>query len=250
MARKKSGTNVYHVIIRGINRQTIFEEEEDSLKFLETLKRLKDRCGFEIYAYCLMGNHVHLVIKEGDEEIGSIMRRFGASFVYWYNLKYERNGHLFQDRFKSEVVEDLSYLLNVIRYVHQNPLKAGIVGDISSYLWSSYGEYIGKSRMIDKDFILGLFHTNNNIALTHFKQFHMQESQENYLDINDKKKLTDEKAIQIIKNICEVDHCLDLQKITNPNTRDEHIKSLKLNGLSSRQIARLTGISRKVILKV
>ncbi|MEH7225313.1 hypothetical protein V7112_16005 [Bacillus sp. JJ1566] len=69
--------------------------------------------------------------------------------------------------------------MNVIRYVHQNPLKAGMVEDISSYLWSSYGEYIVKSKIIEKDFILGLFHKNEKIALTHFKKFHMQESAEN-----------------------------------------------------------------------
>lgn len=216
---------------------------------METLKSLKEKCDFEIYAYCLMGNHVHLLMKVGDEEIGSIMRRFGASFVYWYNSKYERNGHLFQDRFKSEAVEDLGYLLNVLRYIHQNPLKAGIVGDISNYLWCSYREYIGKSRIIEKDFIMGLFHTDKNIAMTHFKKFHMQESDENYLDINLKKKATDKQAIEIIKNICNVDHCIDLQKIINPDIRDTHIKKLKSEGLSSRQLARLTGISRKIILK-
>ncbi len=197
-----------------------------------------------------MGNHVHLLLKEGDEEIGSIMRRVGTSFVYWYNSKYERNGHLFQDRFKSEVVEDLSYLLNVLRYVHQNPLKAGIVENLLSYPWSSYGEYIGKSRIIEKDFILKLFHKDINIALVHFKKFHMQESEVDYLEINENTKLTDKQAIEIIKNICEVDHCIDLQKITNPDTRDTHIKKLKSKGLSSRQLARLTGISRKVISKI
>ncbi|WP_278186181.1 transposase [Bacillus timonensis] len=236
-------------MLRGINRQTIFEEEEDSFKFLETLKRVKDKCDFEIYAYCLMGNHVHLLIKEGNEEIGNTIRRLGASFVYWYNLKYERNGHLFQDRFKSEVVEDLPNLLNVIRYIHQNPLKAGMADDISSYLWSSYREYIGKSRIIEKDFILKLLHTDKNKALIHFRTFHMQESQENHLEITDQQKLTDTRATEIIRNICNVEHCLDLQKISNPTTRDTHIKNLKSHGLSIRQIARLTGISRKVISK-
>lgn len=197
-----------------------------------------------------MGNHVHLLIKEGGEEIGRIMRRIGASFVYWYNLKYERNGHLFQDRFKSEVVEDLPYLLNVLRYIHQNPLKAGIVGNVSNYKWSSYSEYVGdsKSKIIEKDFILGLFNTDKTLALTHFKKFHMEESNEGYLDIQETKRITDKQAIEIIKNICKVNHCLDLQKI-NPDERDTHIKTLKSIGLSTRQIARLTGISRKIILK-
>lgn len=85
-----------------------------------------------------MGNHVHILIKEGKEDLGNVMRRIGASYVYWYNVKYDRVGHLFQDRFKSEAVEDNRYLLSVLRYIHQNPLKAGIVSDIREYKWSSY----------------------------------------------------------------------------------------------------------------
>jgi len=78
-----------------------------------------------------MGNHVHLLIKEETEELGVIMRRIGASYVYWYNRKYNRCGHLFQDRYKSEVVEDERYLLTVLRYIHQNLLKAGMVKDVA-----------------------------------------------------------------------------------------------------------------------
>jgi putative transposase len=85
-----------------------------------------------------------MLIKEEKEDLGIIMRRIGASYVYWYNLKYERSGHLFQDRFKSEVVNDEKYLLAVVRYIHQNPLKAGIVNNINDYAWSSYSEYIGE----------------------------------------------------------------------------------------------------------
>ena len=110
-ARVKSKTGIYHIILRGINRQIIFEDEEDSLKFLQTLSEYKEKSKYEIYAYCLMGNHVHILIKEGKEELGIAMRRIGASYVYWYNWKYERNGHLFQDRYKSEAVEDDKYLL-------------------------------------------------------------------------------------------------------------------------------------------
>ena len=123
VAREKSKTGIYHIILRAVNRQIIFEEDEDAIKFLETLERYKETSGYEIYAYCLMGNHVHILLKEGKEDLGVTMRRIGASYVYWYNWKYERVGHLFQDRYKSEVVETEKYLLAVLRYIHQNPLK-------------------------------------------------------------------------------------------------------------------------------
>lgn len=100
-ARKKCESGIYHVMIRGINRQDIFEDDEDTQKFLELLMHYKAVCGYQIYAYCLMENHVHIVMREGEEEIGSVFKRIGAAYVYYYNLKYRRKGHLFQDRFKS-----------------------------------------------------------------------------------------------------------------------------------------------------
>ena len=79
-----------------------------------------------LLAYCLMGNQIHLLLKEGKESLEQVFKRIGGRFVYWYNVKYQRVGHLFQDSFKSERVDDEAYLLAVIRYIHQNPVKAGI----------------------------------------------------------------------------------------------------------------------------
>ncbi|MDO9565422.1 MAG: transposase, partial [Candidatus Desulfaltia sp.] len=93
-AREKSSTGVYHVMVRGINRQDIFNDEEDKQKLVSTLKRYKEICGYDVYGYCLMSNHIHLLLKEGREPITQVMKRIGASYVYWYNMKYERYGHL------------------------------------------------------------------------------------------------------------------------------------------------------------
>lgn len=143
----QSKTGIYHIILRGINRQTIFEDDdEDAIKFLQTLKDYESKSGYEIYAYCLMGNHIHILIKEGQEKLGTAIKRIGVSYVYWYNSKYDRTGHLFQGRYKSEVVENDKYLLTVLRYIHQNPLKAGITKDIEEYKWSSYNEYVNNKQ--------------------------------------------------------------------------------------------------------
>src|SRR6056297_72355 len=169
-ARKKSKTGIYHIILRGINRQTIFEDDEDAVKFLQTLEKYKQENEYEIYAYCLMGNHIHILIKENQEELGNSMRRIGPSYVYWYNWKYERSGHLFQDRFKSEVVENKKYLLTVVRYIHQNPLNAGKVKNIKDYKWSSYREYISKNRITDTDFVLDIINNNRKKAISMFEE--------------------------------------------------------------------------------
>ena len=247
-ARVKSKTGIYHIILRGINRQIIFEDEEDSLKFLQTLSEYKEKSEYEVYAYCLMGNHVHILIKEGKEELGTAMRRIGASYVYWYNWKYERNGHLFQDRYKSEAVEDDKYLLTVLRYIHQNPLKAGLVKDIKEYKWSSYNEYIANAKMIDGDFILDLFHKDKQKAKILFKEFNKKEDNSQCLDIDESRRIKDSEAIEIIRKACHITHCTDIQGF-HQEERDKYLKIIKEKGLSTRQIARLTGISRHIILK-
>ena len=105
-ARIRSETGIYHVMLRGINRQKIFLDAEDNLHFLEILRKCSVISGFQLFAYCLMGNHVHLLIKIGTENLGLVMKRIGIRYSGWYNQKYNRIGHLFQDRYKSEPVQD------------------------------------------------------------------------------------------------------------------------------------------------
>jgi len=247
-ARQKSKTGIYHVILRGINRQTIFEDEEDATKFIETLEKYRKEIGFSLYAYCLMGNHVHLLMKEEKEDLGTSMKRIGASYVYWYNWKYERIGHLFQDRYKSEKVENDKYFLAVLRYIHQNPLKAGLVEEPAEYTWSSFNEYIGESKLIDTNFVLKLFSNNRAKAIEAFKMFHAVEGQETCIDIDEKKKWKDPDAIELIKSICHVTSCKEVQKL-DKNEQSRYLKLLYKEGLSARQIARITGIGRWIVLK-
>ena len=85
IAKIKSNSGIYHIIMRGINRQTLFEDEEDYMKFIQTMQRYKEICKYKIYAYCLMGNHLHLLLKEGKEPLETVMRRICGSYVFWYN---------------------------------------------------------------------------------------------------------------------------------------------------------------------
>lgn len=249
IAREKSKTGIYHIVLRGINKEIIFKEEIDYIRFIETLKKYKEKSGYKIYGYCIMPNHIHLLLKEGEEGLGITMRRIGASYVYWYNWKYERIGHLFQDRYKSKVVEDNAYLLTVLRYIHQNPLEAKMGKTCEDYKWSSYKEYIGKNRLIDKDFILNIFHQNRKKGIEEFKAFHKnKEETQISMGIDKRKAIKDDEAMEIIKELCQVDFCKNIKKLKK-NQRDILIKQIKEKGLSSRQIARLTGISRNVVLK-
>lgn len=240
-ARRKSESGIYHIMLRGINQQQIFEDEEDGFRFLETLSKYKEQCGYEIYAYCLMGNHVHILLKEGKENLTLVLKRIAGSYVYWYNWKYRRSGHLFQDRFKSEPVEDDAYFLTVIRYIHQNPIKAGICKNIDGYKFSSYNEYINKPNLVNVDFCLGI------IDKEQFIEFNNEFNDDVCLDIRDNDfRLTDDEALKIIWKICKCKSVSDFQKLDKIK-RNYYIEKLYKHGLSIRQISRLTGLSRKIV---
>ena len=163
-ARKKSENGIYHVMLRSINQQQLFEDSEDFNKFLQVLKDCKAISEFHLFAYCLMGNHIHLLIKEGTETLEQIFKRICGRFVYWYNIKYCRVGHLFQDRFKSEPVDTEKYFFTVLRYIHQNPIKAGLCKRVEDYPYSSYAEYIKTNDLVDTDYVLSLTKLEDFIA--------------------------------------------------------------------------------------
>ena len=241
--RKKSSTGIYHVVFRGINKQQIFEDKEDYDRFLSLLKQYQSICGYTMYAYCLMPNHIHLLIKEGKEDLGKIFKRIGASFVYWYNLKYSRVGHLFQDRYKSEAVEDDAYLLTVIRYIHRNPVKAGLCSEPEDYCYSSFPQY-ETDPLIDSGFIFDM------IGQDEFYRYQHIRNDDVCLDIEEqeKKRLTDQEAKRIM---AEKYHCGSASEFqaADKTTQEQLLHSLLSSGGSLRQISRLTGATIGTIRK-
>lgn len=245
-ARKLSKIGVYHVMVRGINRQDIFLDDKDRKTFLDKLNNAKERSNCRIYAYCLMSNHVHLLIAEEDETISQMMKRLGSSYVYWYNKRYERVGHLFQDRFRSEPINNESYLLTAIRYIHQNPVKAMIVSDCENYVWSSYRDYIKADKSIK-----GLTDTELCLELVggikQFAEFHKEQSSDSLIDVEYVEKASDTHAEHMIQQIMECNTNSEVLKMSIAE-RNEVIRKLKaLPGVSNRQIAHITGINRNII---
>lgn len=250
VARQRSSTGIYHIMMRGINRQTIFTDEEDNQRFIDTLQRFRKTCGYELYAYCLMGNHLHILLKEGSEPIGISMRRLISSYAIWYNKKHDRVGYLFQDRFKSEPVEDDVYFLTVIRYILQNPLKAEIVSQVGEYKWSNYNDYIKENNKTDTTFALSLFHQDKEKSRPEFIEFVNQINEDKCLDIPEKEPPNDAEAIIIIKKHYDVADTMDIQKLDS-HKRNICLKELKeAHGLTIRQIERLTGVNRGIVQRI
>jgi REP element-mobilizing transposase RayT len=257
--RKISESKTYHIMIRGNERKALFLDDEDRIKFLDTLyEKGKDR-KYKIFAYCLMGNHVHLLINEGSDEISRIMKRIEVSYAYYFNKKYRRIGHLFQDRFKSEAIDDDSYLLAAVRYIHNNPVKAGLIKEVSQYRWSSYNLYIRENihikDIIDKGFILEIFSTDRDKAVRSFIEYSNQESEDNFIE--NKEEITIEKTIFGEKEAEEyVSVFLDkkgkkfeeLREKESKEIRAELVKELKSRSdLSIRQIANILQIDRNIV---
>jgi len=255
-ARKKSSSGVYHVIVRGANRQEIFHDDDDRIKFLETLQKVKVKSALKVYAWCLMGNHVHLLLKEGSENISVVMKRIGVTYVNYYNWKYKTNGHLFQDRFKSENVENVNYLLTVTRYIHQNPVKAGIVSKPDHWKWSSCLRYYGKSvyppSLLDSDYILNMFAHDRLIAKERFKEFNERSNQDICLEDHgdSSRRLSDEEARAEIRKCLgplEIPQLKSLQK----KERDRVLKRVKrIEGVSQLQAARILGVGVYFLYRV
>jgi REP element-mobilizing transposase RayT len=252
-ARQKSESGIYHIMVRGINRQDIFHDDEDMQRYLETIARMKKENRFEVYGFCLMTNHVHILVQEKEEEISRIMKRIGTSYAWWYNSKYDRVGHLFQDRYKSEGVDNDAYLLSVIRYIHKNPVIAGLAQEPEDYRWSSCRVYYGQKEysegLTDTGFILGLFDNNKLEAVTRFKQHMQAEHPDTCLDDTVKLRLSDMELATEIKAILNGEPIIALLTMEKKrrNAILQQIKSIE--GSTQRQIARVTGLNPNIVFK-
>lgn len=246
-ARERSESGIYHVVLRGINRGDIFFDDDDSLRFLETLAQKKRNQEYWLYGYCLMNNHAHLLVQENEDTVSRTMSRIGTSYAKWYNQKYSRSGHVFQGRYGSECVEDDKYLLTVVRYIHNNPVKAGLVKEPEAYRWSSIHAYTsGKEHLkglTETEFILNIFHRNRSEAIQAFREFVKQENEDTCLDEGIKLKKTDREVKAEIEALMDGESIGKLQGMEKEK-RNAILRTIKESeGVTLRQIARVTGLN-------
>lgn len=231
-------------MVRGINKQPIFRMNEDRLRYLEVLAEVQEKVPFVLHAYCLMDNHVHLLLQELEESVGDIMKRIGASYVYWFNRKYERVGHLFQARFRSEVVEDDSYFLTVLRYIHQNRVRAKLVDRCIDYHWSSYVAYASAAQqgkaLVNPSLGLGIMEGREALL-----RFMNTSNGDSCLDLESVTQVTDSELLYLLAGLLEgMPGLADMDS----EQRNEILRQLKVvEGVSVRQISRLTGLGRWLI---
>ena len=241
-SRSKSSTGYHHIMLRGINRESIFVSDQDKDYFLNSMYRAREKSSFKVIGYCLMNTHVHLLLQE-SEEIGLSIKRITVSYVQWFNRKYNRVGHLFQNRYKSEPIENERYLMAVLRYIHQNPIKAGMVKEVSKYSWSSYHQYLkmydSNKCLIDGEIMRAYFNSKKS-----FIEFHKEIGKEDYMDYKNINKYSDDELLKLFKKKISMDefHKLPL------DDRARLIKDIyHETGASIRDLSRGLGIGRSIV---
>ncbi len=163
-------------MVRGINKTDIFRDDQDRANFLQRLGENITETKSSVYAWVLMNNHVHILFKSGKKGISTVMRKLLTWYAIYYNRRHKRTGHLFENRYKSILCEEDKYLLALIRYIHLNPVRSGIVNDIEgleSYPWSGHSAIMGKSKCqwMDTEYVLGRFGTKKKAATKAYSRF-------------------------------------------------------------------------------
>ena len=248
-------------MMRGINHQVIFEDEEDNHYFLDCINRMGfiyDDDGTPIaqgctyYAYCLMGNHFHLLIREREETIAQTLKRIADAYVYYYNRKYRRSGHLFKERFRSEPVNDMDYFTTLLCYIHQNPIRAGIVKNANDYAYSSWHEYSGEvfpqAQICHVEAVLRRmpFEELSELVNTPLPE------KLSVIDIEDevvRHRLSEEQVKQLLATYSQTSSASEFQQLDRPR-QSEIINLMRKQGASIRQLERLTGLSRGLIIRL
>jgi REP element-mobilizing transposase RayT len=223
----------------------IFEEDEDSERFLEILSMCKTALSTQLLGYCLMGNHAHIIVNCKEGSLSDYLKRAGIRYASWFNRKYGRIGHLFQDRYRSEPIADDSQLLSAIRYIHQNPVRAGLCRQAKDYRFSSYGCYIGDPGIVDTGLVLGLLSKDVGRQRRAFEAFMLTEEDAVFID-DAPARLTDRECKRLIEEIAGTASVAQFQGLPS-GKRDEALRQMRGKGLSIRQIVRLTGVPFGVV---
>jgi len=164
---------VYHVIVRGNGGRDIFPSDQDRYRFYLFLQEGQERFGHRIHAFCLMTNHVHLVLQVQEISLSRIVQNLSQRYTMWVNWREGQRGHLFQGRYQAVLVDADTYLLELIRYIHLNPVRAGMVKRVEDYRWSSHRAYLGKENIpwLSTDWMLAQFSSHRAFARRRYREF-------------------------------------------------------------------------------
>ena len=246
--REESKLGCYHVMQRGVGKQILFEDDSDYSRYYRKLEECRKDLEFELLAFCLMRNHVHLLVKtEKLSTLETLMRRLGTSYARYYNGKYSHVGCVFQGRFRSEPLHVSGRMLRCARYIHNNPAKAGICAR-DMYRWSSYNDYTGGSGITDTEYVLG--ELGGVDQFVEFSAAWDEDQGEHYMDC-EMAAVTIEDGIEIVRKHFgnQIENGFIVKRLKKAE-RDIIIGEMKSAGLRNKQIELITGVSKEIIRRV
>jgi REP element-mobilizing transposase RayT len=243
--RKNMKTEFFHIIVQGINKGFIFNKPIYMEKYKKFLIESLEKYKVMIFAYCIMGNHAHLLIhSESITELSEFMHIVNTKYAIYFNKKENRVGYVFRDRFESEPICNERYLLNCIAYIHLNPVEAKIVEYPWQYRFSSFNEYISKNGFINDDTIKKIFGNLDYLEMFYFVHFGTY----NFLDSIENKILNVDSAKNMIN-----DYLIEKKINTIINNNEEIInlsKEMKKRGISYSLTAKILNIDKSKMSRI
>lgn len=239
--RQKSETGFYHIYQRGNDKQIIFEDDGDRRKYLSLLQEALERFEVRLIAWCLMTNHVHLLIDDPKDHIAETLHRLGTLYAKYFSKRWSRVGHVFQGRFGSQPIKDEAHLLEAFRYIHNNP-PLGRLAPAEEYRWSSYKEYTGAARhkLCDTAMMLEMLDGADG-----FRSFVAERSPVGYY-YEGGGKLNDDQAKTVAEYIMG-GRGIDTLKRLRPADRKPYVIAILQAGVRVCQLERMSGLSRSAL---
>lgn len=238
---------LYHVMLRGNGGHDIFFDDADHHHLYGLLQEGVERYGYRIHGYCCMTNHLHLALQVGEVELSSVMQNIAFRYTRWINQRQKRTGHLFQGRYKAVLVDGDNYLLELVRYIHLNPVRARLVKDAAAYRWSSHRAYLGQEVLpwLTTDVVLSHFAATLGVARNRYQRFVLQGVGEGYREdfhrgASDSRVLAGDRFMKRVLNRPVPDHGKppSLTAIVRQVCKEYDVKESELN--SNSRIRHLT----------
>jgi len=233
---------LYHVIARGNQKQTIFFDDSDFRTYLAYLSEYKDKYSFHLYAFALMENHCHLLLEVKEVPLSRIMQVLQFRYTRYFNKRYRKVGHLFQGRYKAILCDKEAYLLELVRYIHLNPVRAGVVEDPEEYPWTGHMGYSrkGKENLIDAAMVLSQFSRKRSLARKQYRQFVAdgmdRGHEQKYYRVKDQRYLGEDEFVEKIEGLKKSHEPsyweVSLEKIAGEVIRGEGIPRDRLYSLT------------------
>lgn len=246
IARESLESGFFHVMVQGINKEKIFNKTEDKKKYIQLIKIFLEKQEIELIAYCVMNNHVHMIIySEKINELTKFMERLNTTYAVYYNKKENRVGYVFRNRFESKSLYNQDYLTKCIKYVHMNPVKAGIVKKEKDYLYSSYNDYINKNGIVTKELLEKIFNSSYN----YLKEFLEIEYTEELFEDFEKEEISIDEIKERIENFIEKEEITIQELREDKRLIKKFYNSLKIKP-SKAELARQIGVTREKLSKI